>query len=67
MAWVKEQPGVTAPILGPRTLAQLQNLLPVLDMTLGDELRAQCDALVAPGSVTASFFNSAPWMKWKLV
>ena len=67
MAWVKEQPGVTAPILGPRTLAQLQNLLPVLDMTLGDELRAQCDALVAPGSVTASFFNSAPWMKWKQV
>ena len=59
LAWVKEQPGVTAPLIGPRTLAQVQNMLPVLDMTLGEELRAQCDALAAPGSVTASFFNSA--------
>ena len=67
VAWVKDQPGITAPIIGPRTLAQLENMLPVLDLTLTDDLRARCDALAAPGSVTASFFNSAPWMKWKLV
>ena len=65
--WVKDQPGITAPILGPRTLAQLQNLLPVLEMTLPDELRTQCDELVPPGGVIASFFNSAAWMKWKIV
>lgn len=65
--WVKDQPGVTAPIIGPRTLAQLQHALAVADMALGDELRAACDALVPPGSVVASFFNSAAWMKWKLV
>jgi len=67
VAWVKDQPGITAPIIGPRTLAQLQDMLPVLDMTLTEDLRARCDALAAPGSVTASFFNSAAWMKWKLV
>lgn len=67
VAWVKDQPGITAPIIGPRTLAQLQNLLPVLDLTLSDDLRARCDELSAPGSVTASFFNSAAWMKWKTV
>ena len=67
VTWVKEQPGITAPIIGPRTLAQLQNMLPVLEMTLPDDLRAACDALSVPGSVTASFFNSAPWMKWKIV
>lgn len=66
VTWVKDQPGITAPILGPRTLGQLQNLLPVLDMILSDALRAQCDALVSPGSVVASFFNSAPWMAWKI-
>ena len=65
--WAKDQPGITAPILGPRTLAQLQNLLPVLTMTLPADFRARCDALVAPGSVVASFFNSAAWMRWKLV
>jgi aryl-alcohol dehydrogenase-like predicted oxidoreductase len=65
--WAKDQPGVTAPIIGPRTLAQLQSMLPVLDMRLSDEMRHACDALAPPGSVTASFFNSAPWMKWKIV
>lgn len=65
--WAKDQPGVTAPIIGPRTLAQLQQALPVADMVLPDGLRAACDELVAPGSVVASFFNSAQWMRWKLV
>ena len=67
VAWVKDQPGVTAPILGPRTLAQLQSMLPAAEMTLPESLRAVCDAITPPGGVTASFFNSAPWMKWKVV
>lgn len=65
--WVKDQPGITAPLIGPRTMAQLENLLPLLEMTLPESLRAAADELVAPGSVVASFFNSAPWMKWKIV
>ena len=64
--WVKDQPGVTAPIIGPRSLAQLQQAFPVADMQLTEEMRQACDALVAPGSVVASFFNSAAWMKWKI-
>ena len=63
--WVKDQPGVTAPLIGPRTLAQLQHLLPVLDMTLPEAFRRRCDELVPPGSVVASFFNSAAWMRCK--
>lgn len=63
--WVKDQPGVSAPIIGPRTLAQLLHALPVADMRLTDEMRAACDELVSPGSVVASFFNTAAWMKWK--
>jgi aryl-alcohol dehydrogenase-like predicted oxidoreductase len=61
--WVKDQPGITAPILGPRTEAQLEELLPVLEMTLDDEARAACDALVPPGSAVANFHNSADWMR----
>jgi aryl-alcohol dehydrogenase-like predicted oxidoreductase len=57
---------MTAPIIGPRTLAQLQHALPIAEMALPDELRAACDTLVAPGSVVASHFNSAQWMRWKL-
>ncbi len=64
--WVKEQPGITAPLIGPRTVAQLEHLLPVLDMQLSDHLRVACDELVPPGSAVANFFNSAPWMKGKI-
>ena len=65
--WVKDQAGVTAPIIGPRTLAQLQQALPVADMALPDDIRVACDALVPPGDVVASFFNSAAWMRCKRV
>ena len=65
--WVKDQPGITAPIIGPKTVAQLAQLLPVLEMTLPDAVRRACDALVPPGHVAASFHNTAPWMKAKFV
>jgi aryl-alcohol dehydrogenase-like predicted oxidoreductase len=61
--WVKDQPGVTAPLIGPRTLAQLDHFLPVMEMTLDDDVREACDALIPPGSAVANFHNSAPWMK----
>lgn len=67
VVWVRDQPGITAPIVGPRTLAQLEQQLATLDIRLSDSVRARCDELVPPGSVVASFFNTAPWMKWKLV
>lgn len=66
LLWVKDQPGVVAPIFGPRTLAQLEEALPVLDMQLSDELRAACDQLVPPGSVAVNFHNSAAWMKMRV-
>ncbi len=66
-AWVTSQPGITAALIGPKTLAQLESALPALTTVLSPELLAAADALVVPGSVVASFFNSAPWMRWKHV
>lgn len=66
LLWVKDQPGVTAPIFGPRTLAQLEHILPVCSMTLSDELRRACDELVPPGSAVVNFHNTAGWMKMRL-
>jgi len=59
--WVKDQPGITAPLIGPRTAAQLEHMLPVLDASLTPELRAACDRLVPPGGWVANFHNSAGW------
>jgi aryl-alcohol dehydrogenase-like predicted oxidoreductase len=61
--WCKDQPAVTAPIVGPRTLEHLTDLLPVMGMTLTDEERAACDAINPPGGVVTNFHNSAAWMK----
>jgi 1-deoxyxylulose-5-phosphate synthase len=63
LLWCKEQPGITAPIYGVRTLAQLEQALPVVEMSLSDELRAACDALVPPGTAAVNFHNTAGWMK----
>ena len=59
--WVKDQPGITAPIIGPRTTSHLEDLLPVGDMRLSDDVREACDELVPPGGMVANFHNSAGW------
>src|SRR4029077_7333754 len=63
LLWAKDQPGVTAPIVGPRTMAQLDDALGILDRDLDDDARAACDALVPPGSAVSDFFNTVAWMK----
>jgi aryl-alcohol dehydrogenase-like predicted oxidoreductase len=67
LLWVKDQPLVTAPIYGPRTLEHLEDALPVLEMTLADEDRPLFDALVHPGNVVADFHDSNNWMKGRVV
>lgn len=66
LLWAKDQPSVTAPLMGPRTLAHLEELLPVAEMSLDEETRAACDALVPPGSAVADFHNTSGWMKMSL-
>jgi aryl-alcohol dehydrogenase-like predicted oxidoreductase len=63
LVWCKDQPAVTSPIIGPRTIAQLADVLPVLEMRLSEPERAACDAINPPGGVIADFHNTAPWMK----
>ena len=65
--WVKDQDGITAPLIGPRTVQQLEELIPVADMSLDKKIRQACDELVPPGSAVANFFNSADWMKMRIL
>jgi aryl-alcohol dehydrogenase-like predicted oxidoreductase len=66
IAWLMHQPAVVAPLIGPRTVEQLENLLPVLEMSISPEMLAACDAICPPGSAVANFHNSAPWMKMRI-
>jgi aryl-alcohol dehydrogenase-like predicted oxidoreductase len=67
LLWAKDQPGVTAPIIGPRTLQHLEDALPLLNMTLAEADRPIFDALVHPGNAVADFHNSNDWMKARIL
>jgi aryl-alcohol dehydrogenase-like predicted oxidoreductase len=66
LLWVKDQPGVTSPIIGPRTLGHLKDFLPVMDMRLNDADRPLFDGLVHPGSAVADFHNTSEWMQARI-
>ncbi len=66
LLWLKEQPGVTSPIIGPRTLAHLEDALAILEKKLDEADRPRFDALVHPGGAVADFFNTSGWMKARI-
>jgi aryl-alcohol dehydrogenase-like predicted oxidoreductase len=47
LAWVRDQPGVVAPIVGARTAVQLRGVLSSDDLTLPEEIRAALDEVSA--------------------
>ncbi|PRX50090.1 aryl-alcohol dehydrogenase-like predicted oxidoreductase [Prauserella shujinwangii] len=50
MAFVIAHPGVTSALLGPRTMAHLDDLLAGVDVTLTDEILDRIDEIVPPGT-----------------
>lgn len=48
LAWVRDQPGVAAPIVGARTSAQLEAALSVEALSLPEEIRQALDDVSAP-------------------
>jgi aryl-alcohol dehydrogenase-like predicted oxidoreductase len=50
LAFVLRHPAVTAPIIGPRTLEQLEGQLGAADVDLSDEVLDAIDAIVPPGT-----------------
>jgi Predicted oxidoreductases (related to aryl-alcohol dehydrogenases) len=45
LAWLLSRPGVTAPIIGPRTMSQLDGAVEALDVTLDGATLARLDEL----------------------
>ena len=64
LAWVREHPAVTAAIIGPKTPAQLTDLLAGADVRLGADVLDAIDAIVAPGVNLAA--ADAGWTTWEL-
>ena len=45
IAWLLSNPAITAPIIGPRTMEQLEGSLRSLEIEITDDLRAKLDAI----------------------
>ncbi|NIV38493.1 MAG: aldo/keto reductase, partial [Anaerolineae bacterium] len=63
LLWVKDQPGITAPIIGPRTEEQLREMLQVACMQADAPLREAFNRLNPPGTAVSNFHNTSGWMK----
>jgi 1-deoxyxylulose-5-phosphate synthase len=48
ICWVKDQPGVIAPLIGPKSVAQLEHLLPVASMILPPKWRLRATTSTRP-------------------
>jgi aryl-alcohol dehydrogenase-like predicted oxidoreductase len=59
LAWLAAQPGVTAPIIGPRTLDQALDNLGAASVTITEEDRARIDAFAPPLSATLRYYDAA--------
>jgi aryl-alcohol dehydrogenase-like predicted oxidoreductase len=50
LAFVIIHPAVTAAIIGPRTMEQLESQLTAVDVTLSDDVLDRIDEIVPPGT-----------------
>ena len=60
IAFVLQHPAITSAIIGPRTLEQLEDLLPAAQVTLSAETLDRIDALVPPGSLLNTINDLPP-------
>lgn len=67
LLWVRDQPGITSPIIGPRTMEHLETSLSIVDKTLDSETLARLDELCPPGGAISDYFNTSRWMKSQAV
>ena len=49
IAWVARHPAITSPIIGPRTMEQLEGQLPAANLVIEDALLDRIDEIVPPG------------------
>ncbi len=58
LAWCKDKPGVTSPIIGPRTMEQLEDNLGAAEITLGEHDHARLDAAAPPGRAAVPYYDA---------
>ncbi len=67
LAWCLAQAGITSPIIGPRTVDQLEEYLHALDLKLTEEDGVAMDALFEPGTHFSNYYSAdfGPNARWQ--
>ncbi len=58
LAWVANQPGVTSPIIGARSIKQLEESVAACQVKLSAKVLDQIDAAAAPGSNVLDYYSA---------
>jgi aryl-alcohol dehydrogenase-like predicted oxidoreductase len=58
LAWVNSHPAVTSPIIGPRTMEQLEDNLKAAEIELTTEDREKVDSIIKPGTMVSPFYEA---------
>lgn len=58
LAWVASQPGITSPIIGARSLAQLEESVAACNVRLSGKTLAEIDKICEPGSHTIDYYRA---------
>lgn len=66
VAWCLAQPGVTAPIIGPKTMAQYEDYLKALEIRITEEDTEAIDAIFPPGTHVSEYYEAdfGPNERW---
>jgi aryl-alcohol dehydrogenase-like predicted oxidoreductase len=66
LRWCMDRQGITSPIIGPRTLQQLEDSLGTLDISLTEEDHKRLDGVAPPGRMTIPFYghDGFAWTTW---
>jgi aryl-alcohol dehydrogenase-like predicted oxidoreductase len=66
LAWVAHQPGITSPIIGPRTHEHLIDSIQATEIKLTEEDFERIDSVAPPGRATIPYYgyDGFAWVKW---
>ena len=66
LSWVASRPGVTSPIIGPSSVAQLEENLAALDVAITEDDEKLVDSLVKSGSHVDEYYSAdfGPNARW---
>lgn len=61
VAWLLHQDVVTSCVMGPRTVEQMESYIDALEVTLSEDVLAEIDRVVPPGSAYSDFHDTSEW------